>query len=267
MPYDLRLLSKVSSPCPRGQNFPPVLLAAAPKAPLLFTLLYLIFNSELPQSLTLGSLLASILSPDDFINSHGFCYCQNVKDYKRYTSIPADTSLWAPGPEVCIKLTFIDCLPSALPSAIVHVFNLVSYILSHFILFFVSKYTYINKIYILIKTKMIKKMNHISRPTVPLSTPHLPPALKYLPLVWHVFSFNLHNNSVEVLLSLSPFYRWRNWYIRLFQNLSKISWIVSGRIGITNSVLSHFSTSTLPFLFCHLSWVFLRDTPNSTVWP
>lgn len=120
-------------------------------------LLWSIFNSGLPQSLTLGSLLPSILSPDDFINSHGLCYCQNVKDYKRYTSIPADTSLWAPGPDACRKLTFIDCSPSALPSAVVHVFNLVSYILSHFILFFVSKYTYINKIYILIKTKMIKK--------------------------------------------------------------------------------------------------------------
>lgn len=67
-----------------------------------------------------------------------------------------------------------------------------------------------------------------------------PPSIN-LPLVWCIYSFNLRNNSVEAVLLLSPFYRWGKWCIRLLSNLSKISWIPSGRIDTTNSVFSHFS--------------------------
>ena len=124
-----------------------------------------------------------------------------VRMLKTTKGTPLDQiSLWAPAPNVYRQLTFSDCSPSALTSDVMHIFNLVLYILSYFIFFFVFKYTYnIDKIYILMKTKMIKKRSFISVClTIQLPTPpHLLLILKYILLVWCMFSFNLHNNSVK----------------------------------------------------------------------
>lgn len=126
-----------------------------------------------------------------------------VRMLKTTKGTPLDqTSLWAPAPNVYRQLIFSDCSPSALTSAVMHIFNLVFYILSYFILLFVLKYTYnIDKIYILMETKMIKKkISHINLPIIQLpAPPHLLLILKYLLLVWWMFSFNLHNSG-EVLL-------------------------------------------------------------------
>lgn len=135
MPYHLHLLQNVSSPCPCLQfschlGGCPFEVSFADSVSSNWSL-----TVRIPQSSTLGPLLPKILSPDDFINSPGFCYYRKARTsagapLDRIVQSSRSLSLQTAN----IYCLFTKCYAKHLD---MHVFKFyILYLFSYFILFF-----------------------------------------------------------------------------------------------------------------------------------